>query len=288
VTAPTLAPRLLLGLSEIADGYDGCILDLWGVLHDGAKPYPGAVETLRRLKDAGKRIAILSNAPRRVPAVIERITVIGIPPDSYDFVFSSGEEAWQNLRRRDDPFYAALGHRCFHIGVARDDNLIEGVGIEKVARLADADFIMVSGPWDWNDGAQSFDPLLEEALARGLPLVCANADLVVMHRAKLMICAGAIAERYEAMGGRVRWHGKPFPSVYAACFAHLGIADRRRILAVGDSLRTDIAGAAGVGIDSLFITGGIHAGDFADGDALGKMMAASQAPPQFVLPRFVW
>ena len=124
-------------------------------------------------------------------------------------------------------------------------------------------------------------------------MVCANPDLVVIHDGKPALCAGALAEQYAAIGGRVRWHGKPYPSVYDSCLGLLGIADRRRILAIGDSLRTDIAGAEGAGIDSLLIAGGVHAAEFsADGaldlDRIAGAIEKAGVHPVGVAPGFVW
>lgn len=287
--------RLLTGLGEIAPHYDGFILDLWGVLHDGSAPFPGVLEALGALRAADKRIAVLSNAPRRAALVAARMTEIGIPPALYDFVHSSGEEAWQHLARRDDPFYAALGRRCYHMGPARDDNMLDGIDLVRVPDIATAEFILNTGPSEWDETVAQYEPLLRAALARDLPMICANPDLLVIHQGHRSICAGAVAQRYEALGGRVRWHGKPCPSVYATCFARLGIAARRRILAVGDSLRTDIAGANTAGIDSLLVTGGIHAEEFALGpgeqpdlERLAAGIAASGHSPSAVVARFRW
>ena len=287
--------RPLTGLGEIAAGYDGFILDLWGVLHDGARPYPGAVATLAALKAAGKRVVVLSNAPRRAALVEARMIEIGLPPGLWDHVHSSGEEAWQHLARRDDPFYAALGRRCYHIGPARDNNMLRGIDLERVGDVAAAEFILNTGPSDWDETVAQYEPLLVAAVARDLPMVCANPDLVVIHHGRRSICAGAVAERYAALGGRVRWHGKPFPSVYATCFALLGIADRSRVLAIGDSLRTDIAGAEAAGIDSVLVVGGIHAEELglAPGEApdlvrVAAMIAADGRRPAGVLAQLVW
>jgi HAD superfamily hydrolase (TIGR01459 family) len=249
-------------MRELADCYDGFILDLWGVIHDGVAPMPGAIECLQALMRASKRIVLLSNAPRRADDVVRRIARIGVPARLYHHVMSSGEEAWQHLERRDDPFYAALGRRCLHIGSDRDMEIREGLGLEFVESSGEAQFILNTGPAGWDDRIEDYQPLLRDALDRDLPMVCANPDLVVMHGSRLALCAGALARWYEDAGGRVRWHGKPFPSVYDTCLSLLGIKDRSRILAVGDSLRTDIAGAAGAGIDSVLIAGGIHAEEF--------------------------
>jgi HAD superfamily hydrolase (TIGR01459 family) len=254
--------RLIGGVGEVAPRYDGFILDLWGVIHDGVAPLPGALECLRGLIEAGKRTVLLSNAPRRSGDVVERINRIGVPAGLYHHVISSGEEAWQYLNRRHDPFYAALGRRCLHIGSERDTAIRGGLGLEIVESAEEAEFILNTGPAGWEDRIEDYAPILRRALACGLPMVCANPDLVVMHAGRLALCAGALALWYEESGGRVRWHGKPFRSVYDTCLHLLGIVDRSRILAVGDSLRTDIAGAAGVGIDSVLIAGGIHADEF--------------------------
>jgi HAD superfamily hydrolase (TIGR01459 family) len=257
-----MEPRLIVGLRELAPRYDGFILDLWGVVHNGVAPMPGALECLYALKERRKRIVLLSNAPRRADDVVRRIAAIGVPANSYDHVMSSGEEAWQHLKRRDDSFYAALGRRCLHIGSERDLEIREGLGLEFVDTAEQAQFILNTGPAGWDDRIEDYEPLLRIALERGLPMVCANPDLVVMHGDRLALCAGALAKWYEEAGGCVRWHGKPFRSVYETCFGLLGVTARARILAVGDSLRTDIAGAAAAGIDSVLIAGGIHAEEF--------------------------
>ena len=122
---------------------------------------------------------------------------------------------WQHLKRRDEPFYAALGRRCYLIGPERDEGMLEGLDLARVRDVAAAEFILNTGPWGWDETTAGYEPVLQAARARDLPMVCANADLVVVHRGRRVICAGALAERYEALGGRVRWHGKPFPSVYA-------------------------------------------------------------------------
>jgi HAD superfamily hydrolase (TIGR01459 family) len=210
---------------------------------------------------------------------------------------SSGEEAWQYLRRRDDPFYAALGRGCFHLCSDRDLEIREGLTLDFLDDVEKADFILNTGPAGWDDTIADYAPLLRRALARRLPMVCANPDLVVMHGAKLALCAGALAQWYEEEGGHVRWHGKPYPSVYDSSTALIGIAERSRLLAVGDSLRTDIAGAAAAGIDSLFVAGGIHAQEFgmdredgADPDfgRLEAALAAGRHRPVAVAARFCW
>ena len=254
--------RILHGIREVAADYDGFLLDLWGVLHDGSQPFPEVLDALRRLKAADKTLVILSNAPRRAAMVADRLVEIGIPTNLYDALHSSGEEAWLHLKNRDDPFFRTLGRRCYFIGPQRDDPLLAGLDYQRVADVAQADFFLAVGPENWDEDLSAFTAVLDAGLARKLPMVCANADLVVDHQGRRSICAGAMAEYYEQRGGRVRWHGKPYRSVYDFCFARFaerGIADRSRIVAFGDSFRTDIAGAAGAGIASVLTASGIHA-----------------------------
>jgi HAD superfamily hydrolase (TIGR01459 family) len=224
---------------------------------------------------------------------MRRIARIGVPERLYHGVMSSGEEAWLHLKHRDDPFYAGLGWRCLHIGSERDLEMREGLDLAFVETPADADFILNTGPAEWDDTLETYMPVLHDALGRDLPMVCANPDLAVVHNGKPALCAGALAEEYQRLGGRVRWHGKPYPSVYDSCLGLLGINDKRRILGIGDSLRTDIAGAAGAGIDSLFVTGGIHAAEFSSHGALDpeRIEAALKEDglrPAAVAARFVW
>jgi HAD superfamily hydrolase (TIGR01459 family) len=290
--------RILHGVHEVAADYDGFLLDLWGVLHDGSRPFPGVIDALTRLNSAGKKLVVLSNAPRRAAMVAQRVAEIGIPGTLYDALHSSGEEAWCHLRQRDDPFFRALGRRCYFLGPRRDDPLLRGLDYERVDDVARADFLIAVGPENWEENLDAFAAVLDAGLARQLPMVCANADLVVMHQGRRSICAGAMAEYYERRGGAVRWHGKPYRSVYDFCFARfaeLGVTDRRRIMAFGDSLRTDIAGAVGAGIDSVLVASGIHAEEIGltpatklDPKRIADLAAAHQAPPAAAMHDFRW
>jgi HAD superfamily hydrolase (TIGR01459 family) len=285
----------LAGIAALAPFYDGFILDLWGVIHDGVMPMPGAIDCLAALVERGKRIALLSNAPRRAEDVVLRITRIGVPTGLYHHVMSSGEEAWRHLHDRDGPFYMALGRHCLQIGSDRDLGIREGLDLDFVDSVAAADFILNCGPAGWDDTVEDYRPLLDEALRRRLPMICANPDLVVQHGERLALCAGALAQYYEEQGGQVRWHGKPYRSVYDSCLALLGIAERRRVLAVGDSLRTDLAGAADAGLDSLLVAGGIHAEEFGalgtgelDLEKIAAALASGGYRPIGVVRRFTW
>jgi HAD superfamily hydrolase (TIGR01459 family) len=295
IADPSPSPvTAIRGLSQVADRYEGFVLDLWGVLYDGERPYPLALEALRALARRRKRIAVLSNGPRRAAAVAERMAALGITPDLYDVLHSSGEETWQSLKDRSDPWYTRLGRRAFLLVPERDRGLLDGLDIAAADSPAEAEFILLTGTARPDETVADYEAVLAEGARRRLPMVCANPDLEVMRAGVREICAGALAQRYEALGGFVRYHGKPDPSVYRTCFAALRVADRARILAVGDSLRTDIAGAMRTGIDSVFVVGGIHAeelGDRTGGAEAGKLTAACARTgiwPTYAMPILAW
>jgi HAD superfamily hydrolase (TIGR01459 family) len=253
---------VLSGIREIADRYDGFILDLWGLIHDGQTAYPGAADTLRRLQDAGKRVVMLSNSPRRASSLIAMMQGMGIGRDHYTEVMSSGEAVHAELLSRRDPWFAALGKRCLVIGADRDHLLLDGLDIVRTGAPESADFILNSGPDGPEATLEHYIPLLDRCLALKLPMICANPDLVVMVDGKQVLCAGALAAYYEQRGGDVRYRGKPDPAIYATCLSLLKI-DKSRTLGVGDAFHTDMAGARGAGIDGLFCSGGIHADELA-------------------------
>ena len=290
---------ILPGIAAIAEAYDGFVLDLWGVIHDGHKPYPDAVDCLARLHDArqgtGKRIVMLSNAPRRAAGVIEAMVGMGIDRGLYDDVVTSGELTWQALKSRADPWHAALGRRFLHIGPARDHGLFEGLDLERVGKAEDADFIVNTGPWRDEEQLEDYVPLLHACAKLSLPMICANPDLEVIRGGARIICAGTLAAYYESLGGMVRYHGKPYPEAYDACLATMGLSDRARIVAVGDSLITDIKGANAAGIDTLLVTSGIHAeelglayGDHPDPVRLEQACARHGVCPKAAIPAFRW
>lgn len=292
-----MVPRipLLSGIARLAPRYDGFVLDVWGVLHDGVRPYPGAVDALRALDDAGKRFVLLSNAPRRGAVVTRSMIAMGVPEAYCAGVVSSGEAAWRALRRRDDPWYARLGRRCLHIGPTRDEGLLDGLDLERAERAEEADFILNTGPWFDEERVQDYEGRLRRAAAARLPMICANPDLEVIRGGRRIVCAGALAERYEALGGDVRYLGKPHPAIYVHCLERLAVADRRRIVAVGDSLRTDIAGAERAGLDAVLVVGGIHGeelgwrpGAAPDEAAVAELCAREGRRPVAAVAAFAW
>ncbi len=252
---------ILRGMRDIADNYDGYVVDLWGVVHDGIAVFPGVIETLEKLRAAAKKLVFLSNAPRRAEVVASQLSSLGITAKLHHGVMSSGEATWQHLRDQPDNWYRDLGQKCLHIAPSRDSRALEGLNFDIVESVESAEFILVTGPGDSMTSAKPYDEMLAIALERNLPMVCANPDREVIRGGVRQICAGAIAERYEAQGGNVRWHGKPDPSIYEQCFEMLGIDDRSRILGIGDSFATDIKGANAAGLDGLLVARGIHGED---------------------------
>ncbi len=279
-TPPTGKEPLVIysSMRELVADYEGYILDLWGVIHDGHAVFPGVIDCLSCLREARKRIVLLSNAPRRSHVIVEQLEEFGVPSKLYDGIISSGQEAYDHLIARDDPWYASLGRRCFHIGPERDMNMLEGLLLQEVRTLAEASFILNTGPWDDGATVADYEDVLSEGVRHKVPMICSNPDLEVVRAGVRMICAGALASRYEELGGEVCYHGKPNRDIYESCFRCLGIADHTRILAVGDSLRTDIAGAENAGIDSLLVTDGLH------GEEIG--LARGETPDPVRLARF--
>lgn len=285
---------ILPGLGALAGDYDGFILDVWGVIHDGATPYPHAVETLARLKRAGKATILLSNAPRRAEAVIASMVAMGIGRDLYGAVMSSGEAVHRELAERRDPWFARLGRRCHHIGPERDRNIFDGLDVDLVS-VDVADFVLNTGPDLFEESVGDYEPVLRAAARRQLPMICANPDQVVIREGRRIMCAGALATRYQTLGGEVAWRGKPDPAIYGDCLEVLGLP-RNRVLAVGDALHTDIAGAQAAGIDALFVTGGIHAeelglrahGEMPSGERVEALLHAHKLRARAAMPEFRW
>jgi HAD superfamily hydrolase (TIGR01459 family) len=276
--------------APLSQRYDGFILDLWGVIHDGVTPYPGAVDCLTRLRDAGKRTVLLSNAPRRSASLQESMRAMGIDDGLYSDILSSGEAVFRALKDPLDQWWAELGTRVFHLGPDRDRGVIDGLDLVRVASPDLADFVLNTGPDDERSHSDldEFEEVLQDCATHRLPMVCANPDLEVIREGRRVLCAGALAVRYEELGGSVRSLGKPDPAIYQPVLELLGVVPER-VLAVGDALRTDIAGAQGVAIDSCWVLGGIHAAELRGDPALADaaVREAGLAPVACV-PGFQW
>lgn len=280
-----------IGLGAIVADIDLIVMDLWGCMHDGITVYPAALDALHQLKKNNVPVALVSNAPRQTQSVRPRLREMGIVDDLYAGFYTSGEEVWNHLAKRDTPAYAALGKRAYQIVGGQDRTFLDGLDVTVTEDIGQADFVLAIGVESPNDTVADFADLLQAARTRNLPLICANPDLVVHRGGIAEICAGALAEAYAALGGQIIIEGKPYPSIYRRVMSDFKVAPER-LLGVGDALRTDVAGAKGVGAKSLLIAGGIHhsqllEGTILDQDALTHL-AAGGPQPDFALPYLAW
>lgn len=275
-------------LSDLAADYDAILCDVWGVIRDGRSVIPEALDALARYRAQGGTVVLLSNSPRRAASLVTHLTQLGAPRAAFDDAVSSGEATFAELERR------APGP-AYKLGPAFDDPLYDGTGLE-FAPLAQAAFVSCTGLVDYEtETPDDYEDLLREAQLRGLTLVCANPDVVVQLGDTLAYCAGALARRYEEMGGAVVIAGKPNPPIYDLAYARIealrGATGKDRILAVGDGPDTDIKGALAEGLDALFITAGIHAGRFSGGfdrSHAEALLAEQGLSARFVAPALTW
>ena len=286
-------PRPIAGLSEIADRYDALIVDLWGVMHDGVRAFPEAVEALVTWRASGRPVCLLSNVPRRLDYLVRRLDGLGVPPQVYDSVLSSGEATFLGLRDRPDAAHRALGSRFLHFGGPADLDVVAGLPLERVDDVDRAEFILNSGIDGLDSPADMYDGAMDRAAARRLPMVCVNPDLVVLVGGQPLVCAGELARRYQALGGPVIYHGKPHTPVFERCLDLLGRP--QRALMIGDSLSTDIAGAGAMGLDSLWVGTGIHADAMVDAGSgapdlagIAALLRDAPAAPAWVASRLCW
>ncbi len=261
---------LASGVSEFVSKYEAFIIDLWGVIHDGVSLYSGVIDCLQKISDTGKPYLMLTNAPRRAVAVAKSMELMGMPKTLKHTIISSGEATRLGLEERRDPWFEGVGKAFLHIGPERDDGLFENLDMYRVPSVEQADLIVNTGPWGDNETVTDYENILQQGAVKGIKMVCANPDLEVIRGGSRIICAGALAKRYEQMGGDVLYYGKPHKPIYDICLYQLGSPNLEKVLAIGDSLATDISGAVGVGIDSILVVGGIHGEEFMEQNAKGK------------------
>jgi len=285
----------LPGFASLAERYDGFILDLWGVIHDGVNAFPHAVDCLTKLRALGRRTLLLSNVPRPNDAAQTMMRGMGIADDLYTDILTSGEAVRRALQRPPDLWWAELGQRVFHLGPERDRGVMEGLPLTQVARPSDANFVLNTGPDDHRNPTEitEFEEVLQDCARHHLPMICANPDLQVIRGGIRVLCAGSLALRYQELGGNVRSIGKPDAAIYQPVLERLGLPVGR-VLAVGDALYTDIAGAAGVDIAACWVLGGIHGEALLDGTgsydlARARALADTEGvAPIATVPRFAW
>ena len=276
-------------LSQLRDRYDVLYCDVWGVIRDGRRLLPAAVDALVRFRQSGGFVCLVSNSPARARGLAAHLDQLGMPGGSVDAIVTSGDAIHAELAVR-------TPGRALRIGPDGDDELYEGLEIEFTA-IEDAAFISCTGPDDyWNGKPEDYRAVLEVALDRGLDLVCANPDIVVQSGDRLVYCAGSIARLYTQMGGRSIVAGKPHRPIYALARARVEASGRAcdlgRVLAIGDGPETDIAGAARIGVDALFIADGIHSADLSsdslNSETVADMLSEYDVQARWWAPRLVW
>ncbi len=283
------------GLREIAERYQGFIIDQWGVLHDGGEPYPGALDCLRSLRAMGVRIVLLSNSGKRAAFNQKRLAAMGYDDSLYDAVVTSGEACWQAMRDKTEPGFVDLGRKCYLWGRGGDLSHVDGLDMHVVDDAADADFLFLAGVPDYAE-IDAYLPVLEMSAKRGLPLICANPDIVAIYpNGGRGMAPGGVAKRYEEIGGQAIYVGKPHRPVYELCLKKLDGLATDVILGIGDSMQHDIAGGNGIGIDTTLLTHGVLRDTFADvadessrQAVIDRLESKFQARPRWVLPSFIW
>lgn len=278
-------------LSELAPNYDAVLSDVWGVVHNGVSAYRDAVEALRRFRKGGGRVVLITNAPRASGPIIDMLDEMNVPRDTYDAVVSSGDVTRGSIA----PYKGKVIH---HIGPPTiDDSLYDGLGVIR-GPAEEAVAVVVTDLDTDDDTPDMYEDRIKVWLRRKLPLICANPDRIVEHGGRIIYCGGALADLYEAHGGRIQMSGKPYRPIYDEALrlaeqASGKALDRGRILAIGDSVRTDAIGAANAGLDLLFITGSIHAQELdafgsPDPEAIRALVAPSGARLKGFMPRLAW
>ena len=285
------APILTDHFATLAPNYDAILSDVWGVIHNGVESFPAASEALRRFRETGGTVCLISNAPRPGAQVTRLLDHLHVPHSAYDAIVTSGDVTRDCVAKR-------AGEPVFHIGPERDLTIFTGLDAP-FGPLETARYVICSGLYDDEvETPDDYRELIGKIRARNLFMVCANPDVVVERGDRLVYCAGAIADLYAERGGEVFYAGKPYRPLYDLALAEVTRVRGKpvpldRVLAIGDSVRTDLKGAHDLGADCLFVTAGIHAEELGHRDdpdpaALRTMFAAAGQMPKAVTRRLVW
>jgi HAD superfamily hydrolase (TIGR01459 family) len=280
--------RFIEQLRDLVDGVEVILSDIWGVVHNGLESFPEACEALHTYRQRGGTVILITNAPRPADSVQRQLRKLGVADETYDAIVSSGDLTRNFVA--DHP-----GKKIFWIGPERDSSIHRGLDAV-MAPLEQADYIICTGLFDdETESAEDYRAMMLQAREHKLPLICANPDIVVERGDRLIYCAGAIAELYRELGGEAIFYGKPHRPIYERAMALA--AERRgqptsldRVLAIGDSVRTDLTGALGFGIDCLFLTRGIHSEEFEGIDQLdpASVKELFGHPPRALMRELRW
>ena len=284
-------PSFTEHFSELATGYDAVLSDVWGVIHNGVVATPAACDALARFRKAGGTVMLITNAPRPGAVVVKFLDKVGVPHEAYDGIVSSGDVTRSVMAERPDK-------AVFHIGPERDLPIFDGLGLRFVP-LEQAEYVVCTGLRDDEvETPETYRAELGELRRRNMFMLCGNPDLVVERGDRLIYCAGALADLYGTLGGKVLYAGKPHRPIYDLALGRVASVrgappPKQRVLAIGDSVRTDLKGATEFGLDCLFVTAGIHAEELGDRHdpnlaALNKMFADAGVAPKAVTSKLVW
>jgi HAD superfamily hydrolase (TIGR01459 family) len=285
-------PEFLERFEVLARDYDVLLCDVWGVVHNGVAAFAPACDALARFRERGGTVILITNAPRPSAEVVAILDRLGVSRAAYDTIVSSGDVTRGIVESR-------RGQRVFHLGPPRDLPIYTDLDVA-FAPLEAADYVVCSGLFDdTTETPDSYRDMLATMRKRALFMVCANPDIVVERGDHLVYCAGALADAYAELGGEVLYCGKPHAPIYqvaldVAAAARGGTAvPRQRVLAIGDSVRTDLTGATASGLDCIFITSGIHAEEYGgrhtpDLGALNAIFAAAGVAPRAVMRGLAW
>jgi HAD superfamily hydrolase (TIGR01459 family) len=275
-------------LRDVVGGKEVVLSDIWGVVHNGLEAFPEACEALHTYRQQGGTVILITNAPRPADSVQRQLRKLGVADDTYDAIVSSGDLTRHFVADHN-------GKKMFWLGPERDSSIHRGLNAV-LAPLEQADYIVCTGLFDdETESAEDYRGMMLQARERQLTLVCANPDIVVERGDRLIYCAGAVAELYRELGGEVIFYGKPHRPIYERAMALAAEqrghpAELARVLAIGDSVRTDLAGAHGFGIDCLFVTRGIHSEEFEGIDQLdpASVKELFGHPPRALMRELRW
>ena len=293
-----MTTKFCQGISDISDSYSGFIIDQWGVLHDGEKIFDGAVECLKELKSRNKFVIILSNSGKTAEANKERLKKMGLGPSLYDVIMTSGEMTLQGLKDQDDGVFKNLGKKCYLIARGGDKSIVEGLDIELVDDVNEAEFMIISGSDAPEKSIEDYEPALRKAARKRLKALCANPDSQAITAMGAVMGPGTIAQRYKDFGGVVHYIGKPHQPIFQHCLKILQQKDiyPGQTVIIGDSMAHDITGGAMANIDTCLVKIGLHSAAFKnvkDRNELTKALKLlagrfNNLHPNYMVNRLVW
>ena len=284
--APAAIP-LIASIAPYADATTAWLVDIWGVMHNGERPFDASCDACERFREKGGVVLLLSNSPRPRDSVAEQLAGIGVPLSSFDAIVTSGDVSRALIATH-------IGRPIVHIGPERDLPIFAGIDVERVGPDR-GEAIVCTGLFDdERETPDDYKELLGACLERGLPMICANPDVAVERGGRIIYCAGAVANAYADLGGAVAYAGKPFAPIYDLALATLetlkpGSSRIERLLAIGDGVNTDIAGAAAAGIRSIFVASGVHVtGGGLDAAALEALFPQGAPRPVAAMQQLAW